>query len=74
MNKLSSDRRGRPWTSPVHDAARVYSPDMCPQTLDVLGRAVTITISQKWERKHVDWTVEAIRKVAAQREKLQGGE
>lgn len=64
MNKYSSDRHGRPWTSPLHDPTRMYHPGMCPRTLDILGRTVTISLSQGFEDKHAAWTIEGIRKVA----------
>jgi dTDP-4-amino-4,6-dideoxygalactose transaminase len=64
MEKRSSDAHGRPWTSPLHDTVRRYSPDMCPRTLEVLGRAVTIPLSQTYEDRHADWIIQAIRKVA----------
>jgi 8-amino-3,8-dideoxy-alpha-D-manno-octulosonate transaminase len=64
MEKRSSDPHGRPWTSPLHDAARTYRPDMCPKTLDVLSRTVAIPLSQTYEDRHADWIVHAVRKVA----------
>ncbi|MDX9972078.1 MAG: DegT/DnrJ/EryC1/StrS family aminotransferase [FCB group bacterium] len=67
MEKASQDRHGRPWTSPLHDPDRTYSPDMCPNTLEILGRAVMLTISQALEDKHVEWVIQAIRKVAGSR-------
>ena len=65
MEKTSGDLHGRPWTSPLHDQTRQYTPDMCPQTLDVLGRSIHIEITQRYEQKHVDWIVQAVRKVAS---------
>lgn len=64
MEKESYDRHGRPWTSPLHDTDRRYSPDMCPATLDILGRTVILTISQALEERHVNWIIQAVRKVA----------
>ena len=64
MEKGSHDRHGRPWTSPLHDSERPYTPNMCPATLDILGRTVMLSISQALEQHHVDWIVEAICKVA----------
>ncbi len=64
MEKRSSDAHGRPWTSPLHDTDRVYTPDMCPRTLDILGRTVTIALSQTFEDRHADLIVAGIRKVA----------
>lgn len=64
MEKASHDRHGRPWTSPLHDSARQYTPDMCPATLDILGRTVMLPVSQALEQRHADWIVQAVRKVA----------
>lgn len=64
MNKTSADAHGWPWTSPRHDPNRVYSPDMCPQTLDVLGRAVMLGITQRFEDRHVAQAIAAVQKVA----------
>ncbi len=65
MEKRSADANGGPWTSPSHDTSRTYSPDMCPRTLDILGRTVIISLSQTFEDRHADWIAQAIRKVAA---------
>lgn len=65
MDKLSHDRHGWPWTSPRHDQSRTYNRTMCPRTLEILGRAVVMPISQRYEERHAQWTVEAIHKVAA---------
>ena len=64
MNKSSADRHGRPWTSPLHDGARAYDPAMCPNTLDILGRTVVISLAQTFEDRHADWIIKAILKVA----------
>lgn len=64
MEKGSSDRHGRPWTSPLHDPNRRYHSAMLPRTLDLLGRAVVLQLSQVFEDRHADWIVEAVKKVA----------
>lgn len=64
MNKTSQDRHGRPWTSPLHDQNRSYSPDMCPRTLEILGRTVVISLAQTFEDRHADWIIQAVHKVA----------
>jgi len=64
MQKTSGDAHGWPWTSPRHDPSRTYRPDMCPRTLDILGRAVVLPISQTYEDRHADLMVQAVRKVA----------
>ena len=38
---------------------------MCPQTLDYLGRVITIGISQSWTEADADDVIAAVRKVAA---------
>ena len=65
MRKLSGDASGWPWTSPRHDQSRTYGPDMCPHTLDILGRAVILPITQRYEDQHADWMIQGVRKVAA---------
>ncbi len=65
MNKGSVDRHGRPWTSPLHDQTRQYHPDMCPKTLDILGRTIVISLAQTFEDRHAEWIIQAIQKVAA---------
>lgn len=64
MGKYSADASGWPWTSPKHDPTRVYSPDMCPRTLDLLGRVVVFTLSHRFEDQHIDWMIRAVHKVA----------
>jgi len=65
MEKRSGDRHGRPWTSPLHDTSRTCRPDMCPRTLDILGRTVSIPLSQTYEDRHAEWIIQAVHKVAA---------
>ncbi len=64
MNKFSSDASGWPWTSPKHNPNRTYHPEMCPRTLDLLGRVVVITLSHRFEDRHAQWIIQGIRKVA----------
>jgi dTDP-4-amino-4,6-dideoxygalactose transaminase len=64
MNKWSSDRTGYPWAPQYYKGHVEYSPDMCPRTLDYLGRVITIGISQSWTEQDADDVVTAIRKVA----------
>ena len=64
MNKGSVDRHGRPWTSPLHDQTRQYSPDMCPKTLGILGRTIVISLAQTFEDRHAEWIIQGIQKVA----------
>lgn len=64
MEKLSADRHGWPWTSPFYKGNVEYSPDMCPRTLDILGRTVVIGLNQRIEDHQADQAVEAVKKVA----------
>ena len=64
MEKRSSDARGRPWTSPLHDTTRAYHREMCPRTLDILGRTVIISLTQTLTDQHAEWIIRGIRKVA----------
>lgn len=64
MGKLSQDRHGRPWTSPLHDGTREYHPGMLPRTLEILGRSVVIPMTQIYEDRHIGWIIEAVNKVA----------
>jgi 8-amino-3,8-dideoxy-alpha-D-manno-octulosonate transaminase len=61
LDKRTSDHTGWPWSA-AHREVR-YSPDMCPQTLDVLGRCITIGLNQHWTDEHAELVAEAIRKV-----------
>lgn len=65
MEKLSGDRHGWPWTSPFYKGKVEYSRDMCPRTLDILGRTVVIGIHQRITGEQADMIAEAINKVAA---------
>jgi 8-amino-3,8-dideoxy-alpha-D-manno-octulosonate transaminase len=55
---------GCPYRCPHYHGAVAYSPDMCPQTLELLGRAVHIDINPLLTQDDIDQTVEAIEKVA----------
>ena len=55
-----------PWTCPYHKSAPVqYSPDMCPQTLDYLGRVVHLDLPAQMTNEDCDMIAHAINKVAA---------
>jgi 8-amino-3,8-dideoxy-alpha-D-manno-octulosonate transaminase len=53
-----------PWSCGAYKGNVEYSPDMCPRSLDYLGRAVSIGISQRLEAEHADKIAAGIRKVA----------
>jgi len=54
---------GCPYRCPLYQGQAEYSPDMCPQTLDLLSRAVHLDISPLLTEDDVDRTIEAVRKV-----------
>ena len=56
--------QGCPFNCPAFPCETEYSRDMCPQTLDLLGRSVAIPIPDYLAAEGCDERVEAIRKVA----------
>lgn len=64
LNKWSSDPTGYPWSPQYYKGDVEYSPDMCPVTLGLLGRAVSIGISQRHTDADADDIVRGIEKVA----------
>jgi 8-amino-3,8-dideoxy-alpha-D-manno-octulosonate transaminase len=53
-----------PWTHPAYKGHVEYSKDMCPRTLDLLGRAVAVPIADHLSDMEADQRATAIRKVA----------
>lgn len=39
-------------------------PEMRPKTLDILGRAIIISLARTFEDHHADWIIQGIWKVA----------
>lgn len=64
MNKWSADRTGYPWVAPYYQGQVEYHPDMCPRTLEHLGRVITIGLSQAWTPQDADDVALAVNKVA----------
>ncbi len=64
MNKWSRDRLGLPWCRAVYKGHVKYSPNMCPNTLHWLGRAIGLHLHQHLTARDADDIVRAIRKVA----------
>ena len=54
---------GCPYRCPLYQGKVEYSPDMCPQTLDLLSRAVHLDINPLLTEEDIDQTIEAINKV-----------
>lgn len=53
-----------PWGCGCYKGNVEYSPDMCPQSLDYLGRAISIGLSQQMTNTDTRQIAEGIRKVA----------
>lgn len=67
MDKVTATPEGCPYTCSYYTekGGRIeYSPDMCPQTLQYLGRSVHLDIPPQMTRDDCDLTAEAVRKVA----------
>ena len=64
INKWTSDRTGYPWARQYYKGSVEYSQDMCPRTLDYLGRAVAIGISQAFTDQDAQDIIDGIRKVS----------
>ena len=53
-----------PWSCGAYKGSVEYSPDMCPRSLDYLGRAISIAISQGMGPDHADQVAAGVQKVA----------
>jgi len=58
-------QKGCPFTCPMYKGSVRYSRDMCPQTLDYLGRAIHINVSPLLNADDCDSIARGINKVAA---------
>lgn len=63
LEKRTPHRNGFPWTSNP-DHMPEYTKDMCPQTIDLMARAVIFTITQNMSDIYVDQVCSALEKVA----------
>jgi len=63
MNKRTPDVYGYPWNDPSRPCRVEYTREMCPRTLDLLGRSVVLPLTQVMSDAHVDSCIRAIRKV-----------
>jgi dTDP-4-amino-4,6-dideoxygalactose transaminase len=64
LAKRGSTAAGCPWTCGAYKGNVEYSADMCPRSLDYLGRAVSVGFSQRMTAEHTDKIGAGIRKVA----------
>jgi 8-amino-3,8-dideoxy-alpha-D-manno-octulosonate transaminase len=53
-----------PWRDPQYKGHVEYAPDMCPRTLDILSRTVSISLNQRMTEAHSALIARAIGKVA----------
>ncbi|TNJ66950.1 DegT/DnrJ/EryC1/StrS family aminotransferase [Paenibacillus hemerocallicola] len=65
MEKRGASERDTPWNCASYKGNVQYSPEMCPITLDWLGRAITIGLHQHMSEEDCDDVIRAIRKTAA---------
>ena len=56
-------RDGLPWSAIPEGEEPRYAPDMCPRTLDLLGRAVMIDVDPNWTDKECDMIARGVNKV-----------
>jgi dTDP-4-amino-4,6-dideoxygalactose transaminase len=61
MNKRTWTPSAGPWR--WHDGEVNYTPDMCPRTLELLGRAVHMDVSPDLSNEQVEEVAEALNKV-----------
>jgi 8-amino-3,8-dideoxy-alpha-D-manno-octulosonate transaminase len=66
LEQKTATDEGCPFTCPYYkgSAPASYSPDMCPQTLDWMSRAVRLSINGGWTESDCEKIAEAINKVA----------
>ncbi len=61
MEQRSWNQAGAPWCWAKREIK--YSPDMCPRTLNLLGRAVNVDVSPLLTNEDVEETIEGLNKV-----------
>jgi dTDP-4-amino-4,6-dideoxygalactose transaminase len=67
MDKVTATPEGCPYTCHYYTqrgGKAEYSPDMCPNTIDLLGRTIHLDIPPQMTDEDCDLTALAIRKVA----------
>ena len=63
MDKVTATPEGCPYACPFYGKTVEYSPDMCPNTLDHLSRAIHIDIPPQMDDTDCDMIAKGIRKV-----------
>lgn len=64
LNKQGIADRDNPWTNPWYGGSVQYSRDMCPNTLNLLSRAVALNLHQHMTEADCAAVANAIRKAA----------
>ncbi|REE68668.1 DegT/DnrJ/EryC1/StrS aminotransferase family protein [Paenibacillus taihuensis] len=64
LEKRGVTAHDNPWTCASYKGNVQYSREMCPDTLNWLGRAVAISLHQRMTEEDVSDVVRAIRKAA----------
>lgn len=64
LNKQGASEKDTPWNCESYKGNVQYSKDMCQQSLDLLGRAVSISLHQHLDADDCNDAILAIRKVA----------
>ena len=65
LEKRSHHPSGYPWNDPNYKGNVEYSKDMCPQTLDILGRCVRFDFNMNMTVEHARLMARALNKVDA---------
>jgi len=68
LQKRGASEQDTPWNCQSYKGNVQYSEDMCPKTLDLLGRAIAIGLHQNMREEDCADVVQAIRKVAVMME------
>ena len=63
LEKIGATSAGYPWKDPAYKGTVEYSADMCPNTLDILGRTVRILLNIKMSETNIDEFAAAINKI-----------
>ncbi len=63
LQKKATNRVGCPYTCPYYKGSVEYSEDMCPKTLDYLGRVIHMNISPMLTKEDVEQIIYGMRKV-----------
>ena len=63
LEKRSHHPTGYPWKDPAYQGDVEYSKDMCPRSLDILGRSLRFNFNMNMTEEHARLMAEALNKV-----------